>query len=87
MTVYLKKILNFKENAKGCPYNYKLRNLYYFFRSRNIGVHHIGPVLEAVLDIFNISVKKLPSKSTASVLTSEMGVLSRFHLNERIFKQ
>lgn len=61
MIMYMyKKILDFKENVKGCPYNYKLRNLYYFFRSRYIGVHHIVTVLEAVLDIFNISVRKLP---------------------------
>lgn len=80
--VYVKKVLDFKENGKGCLYNYKLRNLYYFFRSRNIGVYYIGFVLEVVLDIFNISVNKLLSKSIVFVLMSEMGVLSRCYLNE-----
>lgn len=41
------KILDFIECAKGCPYNLKLRNLYYFLEvDICIGVYHIGPVLK-----------------------------------------
>ncbi|XP_061177421.1 uncharacterized protein LOC133186202 [Saccostrea echinata] len=82
--VQIERNLDFQEMSKGKPFNFKLRNLYYIFRSHNVGIVHIAPIIEAVLNLFNINVKKLPSKSTAAVLTSEMGVVSRNHLNEKL---
>ncbi|XP_056016543.1 uncharacterized protein LOC125672427 [Ostrea edulis] len=84
--IHVNKFVDFRDDSKGKPYNFKLRNLYYIFRSRNIGIVHIGPIVESVLDLFDIHVKNLPSKSTVAVLTSEMGVLSRIHVNEEIKK-
>ncbi|XP_062621623.1 uncharacterized protein LOC134283186 [Saccostrea cucullata] len=82
--VHIEKNVDFREKSKGRPFNFKLRKLYYFFISNNIGVQHISPVVEAVLNIFDIHVKNLPSKSTTAVLSSEMGVLSRNHVKEEL---
>ncbi|XP_056002923.1 uncharacterized protein LOC125662868 [Ostrea edulis] len=84
--ITVNKNVDFKDCTKGKPYNFKLRNLYYIFRSRNIGLQHISPIIEAVLEIFNIHVQNLPCKSTAAVLTSEMGVVARNHVNEELCK-
>lgn len=45
---------------------------------------HIGPIIQCVLDLFDINVENLPSKSTAAILTSKMGVVSRNHINEEM---
>ena len=82
--VHIRKNIDFRDDSKGKPYNFKLRNLYYIFRRRNIGLVHIAPIIQSVLELFDIHVENLPSKSTAAVLTSEMGVVSRFHLNEEL---
>ena len=82
--VHIKKKIDFRENCKGKPFNYKLRNLYYFFISKNIGVEHISPVVKSVLNLFDISVDILPSKSTVSNMSNEMGVLSRIQTNEEL---
>lgn len=47
--VHLKKI-NFRGSGKGKPYIFKLRNLYYNFRSQNIGLLHIAQIIQYVLD-------------------------------------
>ncbi|XP_061186880.1 uncharacterized protein LOC133195007 [Saccostrea echinata] len=82
--VHIEKNVDFRDSSKGRPYNFKLRKLYYFFISNNIGVQHISPVVEAVLNIFDINVRNLPSKSTTAVLSSEMGVVSRNHMKEEL---
>ncbi|XP_062597563.1 uncharacterized protein LOC134258988 [Saccostrea cucullata] len=82
--VQVEKNLDFKDMSKGKPFNFKLRNLYYIFRSHNVGIVHIAPIIEAVLKLFDINVKNLPSKSTAAVLSSEMGVVARNQLNETL---
>ena len=82
--VHIRKNIDFRDDSKGKPYNFKLRNLYYIFRRRNIGLVHIAPIIQSVLELFDIHVENLPSKSTAAVLTSEMGVVSGFHLNEEL---
>lgn len=81
--VHVKKNVDFRESGKGKPYNFKLRNLYYNFRSRNIGLVQIGPIIQCVLDLFDINVENLPSKSTAASFTSEMGVVSRNKLMKK----
>lgn len=45
---------------------------------------HIGPIIQCVLDLFDINVENLPSKSTAASFTSEMGVVSRNQINEEM---
>ena len=76
---------DFRVNCKGKPFfNYKLRNLFYFFISKNIGVEHISPVVKSVLNLFDISVDILPSKSTVSNMSIQMGVLSRMQTNEEL---
>ena len=61
-----------------------MRNLYYFFIRKNIGVEHILPVVKSVLNLFDISVDILPFKSTVSNMSNEMGVLSRIQTNEEL---
>ncbi|CAC5373182.1 unnamed protein product [Mytilus coruscus] len=67
-----------REPKQGKPFSEKLRQVYYCFRSRKIGLEHIAPLIKYVLlpaDI-NISTYELPSKSTAAKVTSELGIIA-----------
>jgi len=74
--------LNTRLNIKGRPYTPDIRQMYYFMRSRNIGVDHIAPVIRFILGIVNIKCNELPSASTALSFNTEMGILSREQILE-----
>ncbi|KAK3084340.1 hypothetical protein FSP39_011838 [Pinctada imbricata] len=81
------QIINFKmKNCRGSPYSAKLRELCYIFRSRNISLEHVSPVIRSVLSMVDFHVENLPSLSTISNFTSELGLVSRIQMEEVLEK-
>ncbi|KAK3084131.1 hypothetical protein FSP39_008756 [Pinctada imbricata] len=78
------KIIDFRLDTKGRPYSAKLRQVFYEFRSRNVGVEHISPLINSVLSLVNTTAVNLPSKSSAALLTCELGIIGRQHIKEEI---
>ena len=78
--------LNLRESAKGRPYSAKLREIIYEFRSRDIALQHINPLIQSVLSLVNtcIAIEDLPSSATSAKLNSELGQVSRIQLIEEI---
>ena len=56
------KVLDFREDGRGRPYDSKIRELVYTFRLHNIGVEHIEPVVNSVLSLVGFKAKDLPKK-------------------------
>ncbi|CAC5364450.1 unnamed protein product [Mytilus coruscus] len=66
------KMFIFRNSTKGKPFTDRLRQVYYCFRSRKIGLEHIAPLIISVLSLADITLTldDLPSISTAAKLTS-----------------
>ncbi|CAC5398939.1 unnamed protein product [Mytilus coruscus] len=69
---------------KGKPFNDKIRQIYYNFRSRGIGLQHCAPLIKCVFNLLNMEIGDLPSKTTASNLTAELGLIAKQHIGEEI---
>ena len=52
--VHIRKNIDFRDDFKGKPYNFKCINLYYIFRRRNIRLVHIAPIIQSVLELFDV---------------------------------
>ncbi|CAG2226354.1 unnamed protein product [Mytilus edulis] len=78
------KMFTFRNNTKGKPFTDRLRQVYYCFRSRKIGLEHIAPLIISVLSLADITLTldDLPSISTAAKLTSELGIVARNHVKD-----
>ena len=50
------------ESGRGRPYDFKIRELVYIFRQHNIGIEHVEPIVNAVLSLVNLKVKKCHQK-------------------------
>ena len=64
--------LKCQTDEKGKPYNDQIRQVYYMFLSRRIGLQHIKPIIEGVLSLLDVQIEKLPSVTTACQLESEL---------------
>ena len=78
------KEIDCRESSQGRPYSPGLREVYYEFRSRNIALEHVNPIINSVLSLVNTRVKELPSESTTANMTCELGEVSRIQLKEEI---
>ncbi|VDI09992.1 Hypothetical predicted protein [Mytilus galloprovincialis] len=80
------KMFTFRNNTKGKPFTDRLRQVYYCFRSRKIGLEHIAPLIISVLSLADITLTldDLPSISTAAKLTSELGIVARNHVKDEL---
>ncbi|CAC5422601.1 unnamed protein product [Mytilus coruscus] len=71
--------------SKGKPFNDKIRQIYYNFRSGGIGLQHCTPLIKCVLNLLNMEIGDLPSKTTACNLTTELGLIAKQHIGEEIY--
>ncbi|CAC5406929.1 unnamed protein product [Mytilus coruscus] len=80
------KMFIFRNSTKGKPFTDRLRQVYYCFRSRKIGLEHIAPLIISVLSLADITLTldDLPSISTAAKLTSELGIVARNHVKDEL---
>lgn len=78
--------LKCQTDEKGRPYNDKIRQVYYTFLSRRIGLQHIKPIIESVLSLVDVEIEKLPSVTTACKMVNELGSLSRSQLQSELGK-
>ncbi|CAC5426850.1 unnamed protein product [Mytilus coruscus] len=80
------KVFTFRNPTKGKPFTDRLRQVYYCFRSRKIGLEHIAPLIISVLSLADISLTldDLPSISTAAKLTSELGIVATNHVKDEL---
>jgi hypothetical protein len=62
--------LKCQTDEKGKPYNDQIRQVYYMFLSRRIGLQHIKPIIEGVLSLVDVQIEKLPSVATASEMVT-----------------
>ncbi|CAG2229676.1 unnamed protein product [Mytilus edulis] len=78
------KMFTFRNNTKGKPFTDRLRQVYYCFCSRKIGLEHIALLIISVLSLADIilTLDDLPSISTAAKLTSELGIVARNHVKD-----
>ncbi|CAC5370375.1 PDCD10 [Mytilus coruscus] len=70
--------------SKGKSFNDKIRQIYYNFRSRGIGLQHCAPLIKCVFNSLNMEIADLPSKTTACNLTTELGLIAKQHIGEEI---
>ncbi|XP_053403190.1 uncharacterized protein LOC123534936 [Mercenaria mercenaria] len=73
-----------RESTKGKPYSGKLREIYYYLLSLNVGVRNIGPVIKKVLTLVDWEVSGLPSVKTVCNFNTELGVLAKKQVNEKL---
>ncbi|CAC5373445.1 unnamed protein product [Mytilus coruscus] len=71
-----------RDSSQGRPYNSNIRQIYYFMRSRGVGVEHISSILKYIFDMFNIQYSELPSSSSAVLFDKEMNILSKEQMSE-----
>ena len=60
------EIIETRNDTTGRPYNEKICEIYYNFRSRGIGLQHCAPLIKSVLNVFDVHIDELPSESTAA---------------------
>ena len=63
-------------------YNEKIRDIYYNFRSRGIGRQHCAPLINSVLNVFDMHIDELPSESTAANVSHEMSFIAKQQVDE-----
>ena len=76
--------LKCQTDEKGKPYNDQIRQVYYMFLSRRIGLQHIKPIIEGVLSLVDVHIEKLPSVATASEMVNELESISRTQLESEL---
>jgi len=76
--------LKCQTDEKGKPYNDQIRQVYYMFLSRRIGLQHIKPIIEGVLSLVDVQIEKLPSVTTACKMVNELGSISRTQLESEL---
>lgn len=78
------EIIETRNDTTGRPYNEKIREIYYNFRSRGIGLQHCAPLIKSILDVFDMHIDELPSESTAANFSNEMSFIAKQHVGEAI---
>lgn len=77
-------LIQTKLESKGKPFIDKIRQIYYNFRSRGIGLQLCAPLIKCVFNLLNMEIDDLPSKTTASNLTTELGLIAKQHVGEEM---
>ena len=78
------EIIETRNDTTGRPYNEKIQEIYYNFRSRGIGLQHCAPLIKSILDVFDMHIDELPSESTAANFSNEMSFIAKQHVGEAI---
>lgn len=76
--------LKCQTDEKGKTYNDQIRQVYYMFLSRRIGLQHIKSIIEGVLSLVDVQIEKLPSVTTSCKMVNELGSISRTQIRIRI---
>ena len=76
------EIIETRNDTTGRPYNDKIRDIYYNFRSRGIGRQHCAPLINSVLNVFDMHIDELPSGSTAENFSHEMSFIAKQQVDE-----
>ena len=82
MKITNNEIIETRNDTTGRPYNEKIRDMYYNLRSRGIGRQHCAPLINSVLNVFDMHTDELPSESTAANFSHEMSFISKQQVDE-----
>ena len=84
MKITNNEIIETRNDTTGRPYNEKIREIYYNFRSRGIRLQHCSPLIKSILHVFDMHIGELPSESTAANFSNEMSFIAKQHVGEAI---